>query len=545
MKLSNLLYLGDWRIYLKALISLVVCAAIVFSAGRVYSGDAGQLGQLYDFGVGVHTEGMGQAAVGMGDDVSTAYWNPAAMPFIGYSAISGSYQELWVDTYHGTLTGVWNLDDRFSLGFNYLRLGSEDFDGRDADGDPTSSFDMAEQALAVSGAYRPLENFSLGLTANYFDQGIDDPTPGRSDHRESDFGLDASLFYQPLDYWRLGVNVFNVVQPSFSSSVDEVPRLYRVGTSFWLWGDRIRLAGDVEFQDDRDERYFYGMEFLDARDWPFRRTLSVRAGMRDNNLTAGASLIAGDHLKFDYSIFDHDELDMVDQFSITYRWDVKYEPEEEPAEIFRGVRHTMPHLPEIAFDDVDPGFDPVTPELEERDIRPFPTPDLPFEPEFSDVDGETFTPDLAGVQAGQVGRGVGSENAGLDGAIFHWAEGAETADEAEMADETELLPELRQQAMINLNDGNYSRAAELINQALDIDPDDPQTLRLEEQLDNALAALGVREREAEEEYQQGLIEFTSGNYETAEQYFENTLELDSDHDRAEQALERVQQLMDY
>ncbi len=513
-----------WPGFILLFFFLVFSLLLIEGSCRAESGDAGQLGQLFDLGTGVHVEGMGQAATALGEDISTVFWNPAAIPRVSYSGINASYQKLFLNTQHSSLSAIFNENQNFGFGVGYIRLGSGGFQGYDASGNPTGSFDVIEQALMVSGGYRLSSDFSIGISGKYFNQKIASISRGSP-------GFDASLHYQPFSVWQVGLNVMNIVKPSIGP--DEFPLIYRAGTALRLWDDRIRLAIDGEFQKQRDPIMHYGLEFVDQRDWPFERELSLRAGVNDDRFTLGASVTIDENFKIDYSLVDH-EIDMLNQFAFNYRWGMPEEKEKDSQEIFQGIEEQLPGLPEIGLDTTphtyfDTGSDY---RLQPGEVSSEPIFHLEFvgmSDVFNPV-GPTFS--VPTVRTSSFGEEI------LPKTEFQWQDSSN-----ENSQSTELS-RLQERIRKNLNAGNLDRARKLLRKARRIAPEDLQNQKLRQKLENATATDDIRASQAREAYQNGLVAFSEGNYQEAIDYWRRTLRLDSDHQKAKNAIERTKLLLE-
>ena len=66
-------------------------------------GDGGQAGAFMRYGVGVRAMGLGRAFVGVADDASTVFWNPAGLLGVERPEVMSMYSNLFYDSRYAYL----------------------------------------------------------------------------------------------------------------------------------------------------------------------------------------------------------------------------------------------------------------------------------------------------------------------------------------------------------------------------------------------------------------------------------------------------------
>ncbi len=164
--------------------------------------------------------GMGEAFVGLADDVSAIYWNPAGLAFQRGKQFTSMYQPLLPQ---------FNLDDLYYLfgayrqsyeglgtvGFNvtYANYGQQiitDETGPDALG----TFNSNEYALTFSYATLLSENTGVGLNIKYIRSNLSEVGAGveKGDGKANAFAVDIGFLQKNLLINRLnfGLNIANI-----------------------------------------------------------------------------------------------------------------------------------------------------------------------------------------------------------------------------------------------------------------------------------------------------------------------------------------------
>jgi hypothetical protein len=487
------------------------------------TGTAGELGQIYDLGVGPHSQGMGEAVVAMGDDFSTLMWNPAGVPFVDYSGLGFSQQNLFVQTSHQTVSYLQRLG-RFGWGFVYSRLGSDGFEAYDASGNRLGSFSVVESNFQLSGGYRLTENFAIGLSGKQFRQKIYNTT-------RSSMGVDAGVFYRPYDWWRIGASARNLVKPKIGP--DEFPLTYRYGTAFWLWENQIRLAADMEKSSVRDGRLHLGIEFVDDRTWPFDRTLTFRGGLSNGRVTFGASVIVDEVYKVDYSLVDH-EIGLLHQFGFNYRWDVLEDRSKGQRfqDKVQGVK--FPPLPVLRTESV---------ESSTSNFSDTATSTTSTSSRVSNGDTGTEPTFRGAYSSSQVTDRTDSSATISSDRQYQWKQ-QNLTDASDTSSYSESnLQQLHDRVRHFLNEGQLDRASRALSRARQLEPNNEMNQKLQEKLNQAVKSLPVQERRARLNYRQGLVEYSDENYRQAIRYWQRSLEIDPSFQKAKTAIKRTKKIL--
>jgi hypothetical protein len=251
--------------------------------------------------VGTRAQGMGGAFVGVADDASAVYWNPAGLAGGAYFSlvIDGNTAEAIPDGLpNATARSGWLLALATpALGLSYARLQTTLV--RPAIGIPENSHveSLLSQHVGVTLVQSIIDQLAVGATVklvrgiaagatvpgNDRDQLLDDID--LIGHGSNNFDLDIGVM-AVASFGRAGLTIRNVTEPSFDTGTgDELPlqRQARAGGSVILLPN-WKLAGDVDLLET-DGPFGDFREVSLGTEAQVTRRLTARAGARFN--TAG------------------------------------------------------------------------------------------------------------------------------------------------------------------------------------------------------------------------------------------------------------------
>jgi F plasmid transfer operon, TraF, protein len=251
--------------------------------------------------VGTRAQGMGGAFVGVADDASAVYWNPAGLAGGAYFSlvIDGNTAEAIPDGLpNATARSGWLLALAMpALGLSYARLQTTLV--RPAIGIPENSHveSLLSQHVGVTLVQSIIDQLAVGATVKLV-RGIaaGATVPGNDreqllddidliGHGSNKFDLDIGVM-AVASFGRAGLTIRNVTEPSFDTGTgDELPlqRQARAGGSVILLPN-WKLAGDVDLLET-DGPFGDFREISLGTEAQVTRRLTARAGARFN--TAG------------------------------------------------------------------------------------------------------------------------------------------------------------------------------------------------------------------------------------------------------------------
>jgi hypothetical protein len=242
--------------------------------------------------VGARALAMGGAFVGLADDVSATYWNPAGLIQIEEGARSGT----WMRTanhrdeinYKDYVAYALRTGPKSALGISYVNY--------------QLLSDWDQKWFWLSGAYKVGEKTALGLNVRFVNDGV--PSGWSAD---TDTGVDLSLFHKLDKRTSLGLLVQDVNEPE-STATDGIStvrakwiRNVRPGIAFRPREDLVCSLEVYDALDDghaRDIRFGvekrFGNQALRAGYYGDTNDITVGMGWMNESGATDITLLTGD-----------------------------------------------------------------------------------------------------------------------------------------------------------------------------------------------------------------------------------------------------------
>lgn len=324
-------------------IVLLLLAGIGFGNILAQNPNLGTSGaQFLQLPVGARSEAMGGAIVGIADDASAIFWNPAGIAKVQNIQAHFSYMS-WFDLFDfNAATIVYNAGDIGTFGASMIVFTTDKMEIT-TEQEPNGTgryFDAGDISLGISYAKFLTDRFNVGLTVKYINQRIwnetasgiafDIGTQYRLDFQNltiamcmTNFGADMQYDGPDLDFvYRKDDNFpLSRLTPSRLSTEEySLPLNFQVGIGFDVFEyEFVKMKGaiDVTHPNDNKERAHFGTEFS------FFDRFFVRAGYKYNYddqdfaFGAGANVPLGNTaVCFDYAYSLYDTLPSVHRISV-------------------------------------------------------------------------------------------------------------------------------------------------------------------------------------------------------------------------------------
>ncbi|MBI5168069.1 MAG: PorV/PorQ family protein [Candidatus Eisenbacteria bacterium] len=232
-------------------------------------------------GNGAAIVSMGGAAIGTGGSLNAAAWNPASLGLLAGPQYSISHATLAMETSQDWLSAggrFRNGATRWSLSAIYENDG--DFEGRDAFGASTGTFNASNLAFGA-GFARPFgEVFSLGAGVKWVNEYL-----GEVSGSGLCFDLGVQGHSGAFGFGAAARNIGGSMK--FDSGSYPMPAVYGVGAS---WADPVRglrLNLDANFPSD----YYNDVRF--GAEWMWQNRVALRTGYRMEVGATGGEPLGG------------------------------------------------------------------------------------------------------------------------------------------------------------------------------------------------------------------------------------------------------------
>ena len=210
-------------------------------------------------GVGARAQAMGSAFVGLSDDESALYFNPAGILQLNGRSFILSYNNYLSDIQSGFVGYVHHYSERTRLGawIDYMNYGS--LVETDSTGTRLGTFGAGDLALGLTYAQSLSPLFNLGLTGKFIYGKI-------HDYSSDAVALDIGLLFRFRDQrTRLGLVVKDLgvqLKGYTESHKESLPTVFELGFSHHLRDVPLIFSFDSAKPIDNDYHLDFGGEYL-------------------------------------------------------------------------------------------------------------------------------------------------------------------------------------------------------------------------------------------------------------------------------------------
>lgn len=251
--------LRRWGMVFLSLL-LAPCAVLMAAAG------GGQPGALFTLGASARSVAMGRAFVGVADDASATFWNPA-----GLAQLDRREATIFMAPLFGPKGGGTSLQfvgfalptpKIGTLGLSIIRLASTGFEEVEIVQDPSDplnfdfketggKFALSDMALSFSYAKDVARSLSIGANLKYLKRGFPSIKllNGKAEKGSDAFvDMDIAIFAREVKPGlSLGFTLPNILSFKMSGFTDDrIPRRTVFGASFRTVKDKLLLALDID-----------------------------------------------------------------------------------------------------------------------------------------------------------------------------------------------------------------------------------------------------------------------------------------------------------
>jgi hypothetical protein len=315
---------------------ILLAAFLPFCFSQAYG--AKYAGEFLSLGVGARALGMGGAFVGIADDVTACFWNPAGLSRLSQRELSLMHAETFGSLLNQDFVAVGfplGTQDRSSaLAFSLQRLGGGGVKITDLqkEGQPISDSNLvvllreeshADYALLVSYSQQVRPGLYGGANLKVIYRDLVSTTA-------YGVGADLALLVKPYPFLTLGANLQDLTSSVLfydNGTTETINPTTKLGAALThRMGDfAVSLAGDADLRyENRKSAAQYWMGELSADThygtevW-YRGWLAGRLGYDQGNLTAGAGLWIN-QFGLDAAFLSHEELDNTYRVSLQVRF---------------------------------------------------------------------------------------------------------------------------------------------------------------------------------------------------------------------------------
>ena len=304
------------RSALIILIGLMIAQGLSIQDVSAINSNAGTSAYTFlKIGTGAKSQALGGAFVGLADDETALYYNPAGLTSDGKSyelyddlleiperkqienRFTASYINYLLDFQYGFVGYIRNLDDRTSVGLSIAYQNYGTFNRLDAAGDKIGTFGASDMAIGLSYSKRVRSNLSLGGTGKFIYEKIDV-------YSSNGLAIDAGLMYLAADdgSTRIGFALTNFgaqLSGLTKTHKDKLPTKAAVGLSHRLRGLPTVFTTEIGKPFDNEFYLSLGIEMVSLS--PFFLRIGWTSAGRDYKTGSDGDNLAGFGGGFGYS----------------------------------------------------------------------------------------------------------------------------------------------------------------------------------------------------------------------------------------------------
>ena len=304
-----------------------------------------------EIGVGARAIGMGGAFVGIADDASSLYWNPAGIADIPMNEVLFLHTDWLLDLSFDFVGVVIPLGRAGTIGASVTVLSMGEMDVRTVQYQEGTGekFSASDFSAALSYARHLTDRFSIGANVKYIEQRI-------WNMKATSVAIDVGTLYRtPIEGLRIGTNISNFgssmqmtgkdvyeyhdIAPDKLGNNDQIlaalktdeyplPLMFQAGIAYDLVRgkmNRITIAADALSPSDNTQAINTGIEY------GLNNMIFIRGGLKsvfqqdtEESFTVGGGLryamFGSGEIFVDYSYADFGVLDYVQRLSFSLRF---------------------------------------------------------------------------------------------------------------------------------------------------------------------------------------------------------------------------------
>jgi hypothetical protein len=290
---------------------LIIGLAIVIALPAILMAQAGSSSFVFlRVGGGSRPIALSEAVTASGTDITTAFYNPAALMSFD-NQISLMYNQYFKDVSQGFLAAGFKKAD-YAIG-GYISTGTvDDFERRGDVPTPDPLGKFSEDNFYMAMIYsRQIQQIKLGLALKYAYENID---YGSANAFMVDLGAQMPVYKEitaGISFKHLGT------KPKFLAKSYSLPKEYRFGLSYRpkALKEKVEILADgIVFQDSRP-KYNFGLEYTDLKVFAVRAGYGIPYDSR--GLTLGGGLFYR-QFRFDYAFVPYkNDLGNTHRFTLT------------------------------------------------------------------------------------------------------------------------------------------------------------------------------------------------------------------------------------
>jgi len=250
-----------------------------------------------NFGAGARTMGMGRCGIGLSDDASAPYYNPAGLAQIKPQELLFMHSTLFMGTKLEYFAYALPTAKSGTFAFSFVQARIGDIEGRDENNNPLDEFGESETAGILSYSTNFSNFLSFGINLKILQHSISHWSAVGQD-------LDIGFMFLPEKPFSLGITAKNLLKPSLTliSEREQYPLRFEGGASWKVLDDKLTLAGDIGWHENSNIQLNGGLEYK------LNSLAALRIGADNDYFSYGLGFnfpIGNESMRIDYALQNH------------------------------------------------------------------------------------------------------------------------------------------------------------------------------------------------------------------------------------------------
>jgi tetratricopeptide (TPR) repeat protein len=316
---------NHWKTSLRRLLACgcLLLGCCLLPAAASLAGDAGTEGPFAQ-GVNARAVGLGRAYTGVADDASAVYWNPGGLAYLEKKEVSSLYLPLASASDYGFLAFAYPLSRQETLAAGFMGLSVRGIPKTDAYDDDLGETSDTQFQILLAYSRVWWQNLAGGVNVKLYTHMLDS-------YSGTGFGADGGLFWRAAPWvpgLTLGLTLTNALPPRITlvSAADTYPLNTRLGAAYSLPLDQ---AGNhtVIFSADGEKSDYAGARAHAGCEYQLGKVFALRAGWDEDHPTAGAGLAYWD-LRLDYAFTLKPDFGVLHYFTLGWRFGLSLDEQD-------------------------------------------------------------------------------------------------------------------------------------------------------------------------------------------------------------------------
>lgn len=272
-------------------------------------GEAGKAAAYLKTGVSARVLSLGNAFVGLADDGTAAYWNPAGLSSLENKELNLMYTKMSLDRTFNFANFVFPVGNLGVFSISGINTGVSDIQGYDSSDHETEKFNYSANAILLSGGRTVSDEISCGANIKLMFESLKDSSA-------IGYSLDFGLLVMLTNKLSLGVMLNDIYGRLHwkTDHTDMVDFSTKLGLAYKLLNGKVILLGDIEKFAARDVLKTHIGSELKLIEY-----VTLRVGLNEKSLTAGTGFnlpVGKMRISLDYA-FSADKLKVGDTHRVS------------------------------------------------------------------------------------------------------------------------------------------------------------------------------------------------------------------------------------